>query len=105
MTARAGTRSVRTCPGTSAGVPGCDAATRRRRGTSDTTLLRAVSTQAVVSAATGAVAFVAAFVVMAFLDVVPLGVTLGVIAASVAGRGSRVGLVSREPTERHVSPR
>lgn len=49
------------------------------RVTSDTTLLRAVSTQAVVSAATGAVAFVAAVVVMAFLDVVLLGVTLGVV--------------------------
>ncbi|MFF5369510.1 ABC transporter ATP-binding protein [Streptomyces sp. NPDC013187] len=49
------------------------------RVTSDTTLLRAVSTQAVVSAATGAVAFVAAIVMMAFLDVVLLGVTLGVI--------------------------
>ncbi|MBV1939102.1 ABC transporter ATP-binding protein/permease [Streptomyces sp. BV286] len=49
------------------------------RVTSDTTLLRAVSTQAVVSAATGAVAFVAAIVVMGFLDVVLLGVTLGVV--------------------------
>lgn len=49
------------------------------RVTSDTTLLRAVSTQAVVAAATGAVAFVAAIVVMAFLDVVLLGVTLGVV--------------------------
>ncbi|QLH19414.1 ABC transporter ATP-binding protein [Streptomyces sp. Rer75] len=49
------------------------------RVTSDTTLLRAVSTQAVVSAATGAVAFVAAIVMMAFLDVVLLGVTLGVV--------------------------
>ncbi|MDW8805072.1 ABC transporter ATP-binding protein [Streptomyces scabiei] len=49
------------------------------RVTSDTTLLRAVSTQAVVSAATGAVAFVAAVVMMAFLDVVLLGVTLGVV--------------------------
>lgn len=48
------------------------------RVTSDTTLLRAVSTQAVVSAATGAVAFVAAIVLMAVLDVVLLGVTLGV---------------------------
>jgi ABC-type multidrug transport system fused ATPase/permease subunit len=50
------------------------------RVTSDTTLLRAVSTQAVVSAATGAVAFVAAIVLMAVLDVVLLGVTLGVVA-------------------------
>ncbi|MDX3524302.1 ABC transporter ATP-binding protein [Streptomyces scabiei] len=49
------------------------------RVTSDTTLLRAVSTQAVVSAATGAVSFVAAVVMMAFLDVVLLGVTLGVV--------------------------
>ncbi|WP_031483790.1 ABC transporter ATP-binding protein [Streptomyces bicolor] len=49
------------------------------RVTSDTTLLRAVSTQAVVSAATGAVAFVAAIVMMAFLDVVLLAVTLGVV--------------------------
>ncbi|MFF6952951.1 ABC transporter ATP-binding protein [Streptomyces iakyrus] len=49
------------------------------RVTSDTTLLRAVSTQAVVSAAFGAVSFVAAIVMMAFLDVVLLGVTLGVV--------------------------
>ncbi|MFF7379147.1 ABC transporter ATP-binding protein [Streptomyces massasporeus] len=49
------------------------------RVTSDTTLLRTVSTQAVVSAATGAVAFVAAIVMMAYLDVVLLGVTLGVV--------------------------
>lgn len=49
------------------------------RVTSDTTLLRAVSTQAVVSAATGAVAFVAAVVMMAYLDIVLLGVTLGVV--------------------------
>ncbi|MER6784002.1 ABC transporter ATP-binding protein [Streptomyces sp. NPDC000658] len=49
------------------------------RVTSDTTLLRAVSTQAVVSAATGAVAFAAALVMMACLDVVLLGVTLGVV--------------------------
>ncbi|GGS32492.1 putative ABC transporter ATP-binding protein [Streptomyces humidus] len=50
------------------------------RVTSDTTLLRAVSTQAVVSAATGAVTLVAAVAVMAFLDAVLLGVTLGVVA-------------------------
>ncbi|MES5819440.1 ABC transporter ATP-binding protein [Streptomyces sp. RG80] len=50
------------------------------RVTSDTTLLRAVSTQAVVSAATGAVTLVAAVVVMAFLDAVLLGVTLAVVA-------------------------
>jgi len=49
------------------------------RVTSDTTLLRAVSAQAVVAGVTGAVAFVAAIVMMAFLDVVLLGVTLGVV--------------------------
>ncbi|MFI6015825.1 ABC transporter ATP-binding protein [Streptomyces sp. NPDC051243] len=49
------------------------------RVTSDTTLLRAVSTQAVVSAATGAVASVAAIVMMAYLDAVLLAVTLGVV--------------------------
>ncbi|MFF4276940.1 ABC transporter ATP-binding protein [Streptomyces sp. NPDC001536] len=50
------------------------------RVTSDTTLLRAVSTQAVVNAATGALTLIAAVVVMAFLDVVLLGVALGVVA-------------------------
>ncbi|OWA07625.1 ABC transporter ATP-binding protein [Streptomyces sp. CS159] len=55
------------------------------RVSSDTTLLRAVSTQAVVNAATGAVTLVAAVVVMAFLDAVLLGVTLGVVAVVGAG--------------------
>ncbi|GLH98590.1 ABC transporter ATP-binding protein [Phytohabitans aurantiacus] len=59
------------------------------RVTSDTTLLRAVSTQAVVGAATGAVAFVAAVVMMAILDVVLLGVTLGVLVVT----GGLVALV------------
>ncbi|MCQ9129811.1 ABC transporter ATP-binding protein [Streptomyces hilarionis] len=49
------------------------------RVTSDTTLLRAVTTQAVVSAATGAVTLVAAITVMAILDAVLLGVTLAVV--------------------------
>ncbi|GGR53826.1 ABC transporter ATP-binding protein [Streptomyces roseolus] len=49
------------------------------RVTSDTTLLRAVSTQAVVNAATGALTLIAAIVVMAFLDAVLLGVTLAVV--------------------------
>ncbi|MFI8320268.1 ABC transporter ATP-binding protein [Streptomyces sp. NPDC085529] len=55
------------------------------RVTSDTTLLRAVSTQAVVNAATGTVTLIAAVVVMAFLDVVLLGVTLGVVVVVGAG--------------------
>jgi ATP-binding cassette subfamily C protein len=59
------------------------------RVTSDTTLLRAVSTQAVVAAATGAVTFVAAVVIMAILDVVLLGVTLGVLVLT----GGLVALV------------
>ncbi|MEU0248602.1 ABC transporter ATP-binding protein [Streptomyces sp. NPDC006235] len=69
------------------------------RVTSDTTLLRAVSTQAVVSAATGAVAFVAAIVVMAFLDVVLLGVTLGVIVL-VGGASALVMPMIARATER-----
>ncbi|WP_225803171.1 ABC transporter ATP-binding protein [Streptomyces sp. NK15101] len=55
------------------------------RVTSDTTLLRAVSTQAVVNAATGTVTLIAAVVVMAFLDAVLLGVTLAVVAVVGAG--------------------
>nr|WP_223188720.1 ABC transporter ATP-binding protein [Streptomyces sp. TRM68416] len=55
------------------------------RVTSDTTLLRAVSTQAVVNAATGTVTLIAAVVVMAFLDVVLLGVALGVVVVVGAG--------------------
>ncbi|MDX2561839.1 ABC transporter ATP-binding protein [Streptomyces sp. TX20-6-3] len=55
------------------------------RVTSDTTLLRAVSTQAVVNAATGALTLVAAVVVMAFLDAVLLGVTLAVVLVVGAG--------------------
>ncbi|MFF6774845.1 ABC transporter ATP-binding protein [Streptomyces sp. NPDC012637] len=49
------------------------------RITSDTTLLRAVTTQSVVSAATGGLSFVATLVLMGFMDPVLLGVTLGVI--------------------------
>ncbi|MGW4028529.1 ABC transporter ATP-binding protein [Streptomyces sp. NPDC004838] len=49
------------------------------RVTSDTTLLRAVTTQSVVSAVTGALAFVATIVLMGMMDPVLLGVTLGVI--------------------------
>jgi ATP-binding cassette subfamily C protein len=70
------------------------------RVTSDTTLLRAVSTQAVVSAVTGVVAFVAAIVMMAYLDVVLLGVTPGVVVLVVLVGG----LVARKPTEQHVAP-
>lgn len=69
------------------------------RVTSDTTLLRAVSTHAVVSAATGAVTFVAAVVVMAFLDVVLLGVTLGVVV-SVGGAAALVMPRIARATER-----
>ncbi|MGW6027039.1 ABC transporter ATP-binding protein [Streptomyces sp. NPDC055099] len=55
------------------------------RVTSDTTLLRAVSTQAVVNAATGTLTLIAAIVVMAFLDALLLGVTLGVVVIIGAG--------------------
>jgi ATP-binding cassette subfamily C protein len=59
------------------------------RVTADTTLLRAVATHAVVSATTGAVAFAAAIVMMALMDVVLLGVTLLVVAVV----GAAVGLL------------
>ncbi|MGW7084590.1 ABC transporter ATP-binding protein [Streptomyces sp. NPDC054871] len=49
------------------------------RITSDTTLLRAVTTQSVVSAVAGGLTFIATIVMMALMDVVLLGVTLGVI--------------------------
>ncbi|MET8685514.1 ABC transporter ATP-binding protein [Streptomyces sp. NPDC004732] len=49
------------------------------RVTSDTTLLRAVTTQSVVSAASGGLTFIATIVMMGLMDPVLLGVTLGVI--------------------------
>ncbi|MET9556509.1 ABC transporter ATP-binding protein [Streptomyces sp. NPDC006645] len=49
------------------------------RVTSDTTLLRAVTTQSIVSAATGGLTFIATIILMGFMDPVLLGVTLGVI--------------------------
>jgi ABC-type multidrug transport system fused ATPase/permease subunit len=49
------------------------------RVTADTTLLREVTTQALVSAVTATLTFLATVVVMAFLDVVLLGVTLGAL--------------------------
>ncbi|MFH8292816.1 ABC transporter ATP-binding protein [Streptomyces sp. NPDC018059] len=49
------------------------------RVTSDTTLLRAVTTQSVVSAASGGLTFIATIVLMALMDPVLLCVTLGVI--------------------------
>ncbi|MEV2250412.1 ABC transporter ATP-binding protein [Streptomyces sp. NPDC050147] len=49
------------------------------RITSDTTLLRAVTTQSVVSAVAGGLSFIATIVMMGLMDVVLLGVTLGVI--------------------------
>jgi len=69
------------------------------RVTSDTTLLRAVTTRELVSGATGVVTLVAAVVLMAVLDPVLLGVTLGVLAVV----GGAVALVMpriSEVTER-----
>ncbi|MET9572438.1 ABC transporter ATP-binding protein [Streptomyces virginiae] len=54
------------------------------RVTSDTTLLRQVSTQSLVSGFTGAVSLLAAIVLMGALDLVLLGVALGVITISTA---------------------
>ncbi|MGW6743870.1 ABC transporter ATP-binding protein [Streptomyces sp. NPDC055025] len=49
------------------------------RVTSDTTLLRAVTTRSIVSAATGGLTFLATIALMGVMDAVLLGVTLGVI--------------------------
>ncbi|GGQ16954.1 ABC transporter ATP-binding protein [Streptomyces roseolilacinus] len=49
------------------------------RITSDTTLLRAVTTRSVVSAVTGGIGFLATLAMMLLMDAVLLGVTLGVI--------------------------
>lgn len=49
------------------------------RVTSDTTLLRVVTTQSVVSAVSGALTFAATIVLMGLMDPVLLGVTVGVI--------------------------
>ncbi|MFG2501198.1 ABC transporter ATP-binding protein [Streptomyces sp. NPDC048441] len=49
------------------------------RITSDTTLLRAVTTQSVVSAVAGGLTFIATITMMGLMDVVLLSVTLGVI--------------------------
>ncbi|MFF1698699.1 ABC transporter ATP-binding protein [Streptomyces sp. NPDC058257] len=49
------------------------------RITSDTTLLRAVTTQSVVAAVAGGLTFIATIVMMGLMDAVLLGVTLGVI--------------------------
>ncbi|PKV85367.1 ABC transporter ATP-binding protein [Streptomyces sp. TLI_146] len=59
------------------------------RVTSDTTLLRAVTTQSVVSAATGGLTFLATIAMMAYMDAVLFGVTLGVIVLI----GSAVAMV------------
>jgi ATP-binding cassette subfamily C protein len=57
------------------------------RITSDTTLLKAATTKAMVSAFTGGLSFVAAVVLMGVMDVVLLGVTLGVIVLVGAATG------------------
>ncbi|MFF0432573.1 ABC transporter ATP-binding protein [Streptomyces sp. NPDC004327] len=72
------------------------------RITSDTTLLRAVTTQSVVSAATGGLSFVATLVLMGFMDPVLLGVTLGVIVligGAVAVLMPRIAAATRRSQE------
>lgn len=65
------------------------------RVTSDTTLLQAVTTQAVVSAFSGALTVVATIVMMAFMDPVLLGVTLGVIVLIGAATGLVMPKISK----------
>ncbi|MFJ6384920.1 ABC transporter ATP-binding protein [Kitasatospora sp. NPDC092039] len=69
------------------------------RVTSDTTLLRAVTTRELVSGATGVVTLIAAVALMAVLDPVLLGVTLGVLAV-VGGAVALVMPKISEATER-----
>jgi ATP-binding cassette subfamily C protein len=59
------------------------------RVTSDTTLLRSVTTSSIVSAATGSLTFLAIVVLMGFMDPVLLGITFGVIVVI----GGAVGFV------------
>ncbi|MFE2495383.1 ABC transporter ATP-binding protein [Streptomyces scopuliridis] len=78
------------------------------RVTSDTTLLRAVTTQSIVSAGTGGLAFLATIVLMGVMDVVLLGVTLGVIVvigAAVALVMPRISRATRRSQEAvgHIS--
>ncbi|MFJ6251301.1 MULTISPECIES: ABC transporter ATP-binding protein [unclassified Streptomyces] len=72
------------------------------RITSDTTLLRAVTTQSVVSAATGGLSFVATLVLMGFMDPVLLGVTVGVIVligGAVAALMPRIAAATKRSQE------
>ncbi|MFD7088699.1 ABC transporter ATP-binding protein [Streptomyces sp. NPDC056652] len=78
------------------------------RVTSDTTLLRAVTTQSIVSAGTGGLAFLATIVLMGVMDMVLLGVTLGVIVvigAAVALVMPRISRATRRSQEAvgHIS--
>ncbi|RMI42041.1 ABC transporter ATP-binding protein [Streptomyces triticirhizae] len=52
------------------------------RATSDTTLLRAMTTQSLIGLGTGGLTLVATLLMMGLVDVVLLGVTLGVVAAA-----------------------
>ncbi|MFE0776653.1 ABC transporter ATP-binding protein [Streptomyces sp. NPDC058861] len=72
------------------------------RITSDTTLLRAVTTQSVVSAATGGLSFVATLVLMGLMDPVLLGVTVGVIVligGAVAALMPRIAAATKRSQE------
>ncbi|GFH35020.1 ABC transporter ATP-binding protein [Streptomyces pacificus] len=72
------------------------------RVTSDTTLLRAVTTQSIVSAFTGSLSFVATLVMMAVMDAVLLGVTVGVIVligSAVALAMPRIAQATRRAQE------
>ena len=72
------------------------------RATVDTTLLRAVVSNAVVPAATGALTAVAALVLMGLVDLMLFGVTVGVIGCVVVMEGAilpRIGRATRKTQE------
>ncbi|GAB2899347.1 ABC transporter ATP-binding protein [Streptomyces mayteni] len=65
------------------------------RATSDTTLLRAMTTNSLVGFGTGGLTLVATLVMMCFVDLVLLGVTLSVIALAAVVIGLIVPLINR----------
>jgi ATP-binding cassette subfamily C protein len=65
------------------------------RATSDTTLLRAMTTQSLVGLGTGGLTLVATLVMMGLVDVVLLGVTLGVIGLAAVVIGGIVPAINR----------
>jgi ATP-binding cassette subfamily C protein len=76
-------------------VEGAEPGDLMSRVTADTTLLRAVATQSLVSGVTGAVTLLATVILMGFVDAVLLLVTLGVLALAAVVIGVVVPRINR----------